>query len=507
MHASPCTAECQHLIAIAQRMATALGGPSAKPPATLVDWLARAEALVINPQLESLDGEQMLENLSLDLRRRWLNAVHAGAPAGSDRYMMSPPHAQAKYLADGTRVHYPYDRWLKPRELERRLAALHPPPSGWAGRSMLFANGMSAIATTLQVLRVQSPKMWPRAPKFPYSLHWFGGYFEIARALELLCNDSFHGRKHAHQPALCTAVMRGAADVVLIEPVAADTALEVFDLDAFIAAWKQRHARRPCAIVIDNSLSADVFPVERLCVELADDPPVLIASIRSGLKLDQEGLEFSNVGLVDVWMADTPAAIEHLDTFANALMTARTTFGACLSQDEYAALSAPLFLDATSLHGHARAVFANNRLFAETLAARIKPDTSVLGRVSHPCLGAAKDRDWAEAPFVVLRYHPDGASARAFLRTVLEHEARQRKLTLRSGSSFGFRGHRFEMGFVRGVKFNSMRIAMGARRGPSLDGVVQLFSDLAAYPDFAALRKAYPQIEAQHPKDRVRDET
>jgi len=60
---------------------------------------------------------------------------------------------------------------------------------------------------------------------------------------------------------------------------------------------------------------------------------------------------------------------------------------------------------------------------------------------------------------------------------------------------------------VRGVKFNSLRVALGTRRGPSLDGVIELFQELAAYPDFGALRKAYPKIEAQHPKDRVQDET
>ena len=471
--------------------------------ALLVQWLARAEALLISPTLESIDGEQALENLSLELRRRWLIEVHTG----SARYLMSPPHAQIKSLADGTRVHYPYARWLKPKLLEQRLAAHRPPPKGWSGRTLLFANGMSAITTTLQVYRTLAAKLLPRAKKRPLSLHWFGGYFEITRALKLLCDDYFHGRKHAQQSALCDVVARGAADLILIEPVAADLELEVFDLDAFIAAYKRRTSKRPCTIVIDESLSADTFPVARLCHELSDDPPALVISIRSALKLDQEGLELANGGLVHLWTPSDDKNTERLDHFAFDLAQARTTLGVSLSQDEYAALSVPFFLDPTSLTNHAAAVYANNRRLAQTLAQSVDPDTGLLDRVIHPSLNPVHTQPWAEAPFVNLRYRSDDPSARAFLRVVLEFESTQRKLSFRSASSFGFRGHRFEMGFVRGAKFNTLRVAMGARRGPALDGVIQLFQDLAAYPDFGALRKAYPHIEAQHPKDRVQDET
>jgi len=500
----PCKAECEHLIAMAKRMETVFSAPSTqKGPSFLTDWLARAEALLNSLKLETVDGEQALENLALDLRRRWLNETHAR----SGGYMMSPPHAQAKRLANGARIHYPYDRWLKPRLLEDRLKAHRPAPEGWTARSLLFANGMAAITATVQVYRARATKLWPRSKKTPLSLHWFGGYFEITRALELMCDDHLHGRKHARQAALCQTVARGAADLLLIEPVAADIDLEVFDLDAFIDAWKHRRTKRPCTILVDASLSADTFPVERLCRELADDPPAMIVSVRSALKLDQEGLELANGGLVDLWIPDTPANQDRLEDFEYALATARTTLGVSLSQDEYAALSAPFFLDASSLTTHAGAVFANNRRLAETLAKSIQPGGGLLGRVSHPCLSPDAEKTWAQAPYINLRYRSDGQSARAFLRAVLEYEATVRKLTFRSGSSFGFRGHRFEMGFVRGLKFNTLRVAMGARSGPSLDGVIKLFQELAAYPDFAALRKAYPHIEAQHPKDRTEDET
>ena len=509
----PCLSECAHLIALANAMTEVFNATSTQDaPDFLHDWRTQAEAMRNNPTLDSLGGERALEKLSLDLRRLWLQHVYAH----SGGYMMSPPHTQRKYLPDGARIGFPYDRWLKPQVLEQRLNALHPAPKGWNGRAYLFANAMAAIVTSLQVYRAFAKKTWPQLaapPQKPLSLHWFGGYFEIIKALHLVCDDHLHGRKHTKQQDLCTAIERGIADLVLIEPVAANIELEVFDLDAFTRAWNRRPANaRPCTIIVDASLNAGTFPIERLCLELAPNPPAMVILIRSGLKLDQEGLELSNAGLLNLWMpsdADStndPKNAKRFDQFTDTLEVSRTTIGAGLSQNEYAALSAPFFLDREALAHHADAVFANNRELAEALAYVAKPDGTLFQQVLHPCLGQRKDLPWAEAPYVNLRYRPDDKTARAFLHAVLQFEARARTLTFQSGSSFGFRGHRFEMGFARGFKHNTLRVAMGARGGPSKDGVIQLFRDLAAYPDFAALRAAYPQIAAKLSDDPIQEE-
>ncbi len=355
---APCLHECTHLIGLAERLQAA-----ARDDVFLRDWFAQAEALLDRPTLDTPDGELALDSLAFDLRYRWLQHTYAQ----SGRYLMSPPQGQRKVLPGGERIGYPYDRWIKPRLLEERLSALHPAPKGWAGRAVLFANGMAALSATLQMYRAHSHKMWPRPPG-PLSLHWFGGYFEIIKLLHLVCDDFFHGRKHVKQQDLCASVERGDADLVLIEPVSADMSLAVFDLDVFIAAWQRRTAKRPCTIVIDASLSGLVFPVEKLCRSLRADPPAMIIIIRSGLKLDQQGLELANAGLVNVWMPNTPNALKRLDRFESRLKITRTTLGVGLSEDEYAALTAPFFLDRPSLTQHTNAVFANNQRFAEALA-------------------------------------------------------------------------------------------------------------------------------------------
>lgn len=468
----------------------------------IAPWRKRADKLRETLDLESRDGERALDALAFDLRRVWLQQSHAH----STGYLMSPPQGQAKHLPDGKRIGYPYDRWIKPAHLTARLDVLNPAPPGWHGQSLMFANGMSALTTFLQVYRAFADR-WLQRPKGHLSLHWFGGYFEIVKAMQLICDDHLHGRKHANQHNFRTAVEKGIADLVLIEPVAAELTLDMFDLEAFIAAWKRRKTKRPCVVLVDSTLSGDTFPLAHLAEALSPNPPALIVEVRSGLKLDQQGLELSNAGMMSLWAPDTEEAHARLKLITHSTRVARTTLGGGLSQNEYAALTVPFFLDRAQLHSHADAVFEHNKLFARRLAETLQPGSGLFADVFHPSLSAARGKLWAKAPYVNVSYRPDDDSARAFLRAILEFEAEARKLTFVPGSSFGFRGHRFEMGFARGLKHSTLRIAMGARAGPSVEGVIELFEDLAAFEDFPALRAAYPEIAKRHPIDRTDEET
>lgn len=462
--------------------------------AFLQPWRGQVRSWLTHPKLESLEGERALDALALDLRFLWLRHAHGQ----SARYLMSPPHRDKKILPNHHSLGFPYDRWLKPTFLEQRLKALHPAPAGWLGEAVVLSSGMAGISAFLQHHRVRVHDFWQRPPG-PVTLHWYGGYFEIARTLHLLCCGTFQARRHAQQQTLFESVARGLGDILLIEPVAADIQLEVFDLAAFIIAWKQRTAERPCVVVVDTSLVGDAFPIQRLCTDLGPTPPAMVVQIRSGLKLDQAGLELGNAGLVNLFVPDSDANQALLPRISDSLRQARTTLGVGPSHDACAALSAPFFLNAEEFTRHAHAVFANNAHFAKALAPLAKASGGLIGEVIHPSLSANAAPSWAVAPYVNLRYASDDEGARDFLASVLEREGRERNLCFRSGSSFGFRSHRFEMGFVRGVKFDTLRVALGARSGPSLDGVIRLFQDIAAYPDFAALRQAYPQLARQRP--------
>lgn len=497
--ASPSTAsrlrdEAARLLALAGGIEDAL--PKAER-GFLQHWRGQVRAWLANPRLEMLAGERALDALALDLRYRWLTHAHGL----SDRYLMSPPHSQTKALPGRETIGFPYDRWLKPEHLEERLRAHRDTPAGWRQDALLFASGMAALSTLLHHVRGAGAK----------TLHWWGGYFEIARLLHLACDARFQGRRHARQQTLCDTVRAGHGDLFLIEPVAADFSLDVFDQDAFVDAWRARpgvaEGGRPAMIVVDTSLTGDAYPVAELCARLGSNPPVAVVQVASGLKLDQQGLELANAGLVNVYVPDAEDAAERLARLSENLKVARTTFGAGLSQNEYAALSAPFFLDRTSLHEHGARVLANAATFARALAPCAKSGDGLIAEVIHPALDTTETRPWAQAPFVNLRYAADGADARYILRAVLEFEAQKRGLNFVSGSSFGFRGHRFEMGVAKRVRQDTLRVAPGSRAGPALDGVIELFKDLNAFEDFAQLRAAYPDIVSATPKARAEEST
>ena len=504
-HTSPtCRTDLDALIALCNTMLTHLRTSADGPPMVLKpldDWQKKAENLSHSRALETLSGERKLEALIMELRHHWLCAVHGR----SDRYLMTPPQTQIKYLPDGERVNYPYDRWLKPQHLERRLSEASPTPKSWHKQSLVFASAMAAITTFLQAYRGLAPQ-WMKELSGSLSLHWWGGYFEIGKALQLICDQRFVGRKHADQAGLHKHIRQGQTDLIMVEPVAAKLELDVFDLDGFVEAWENRKSQRPATILVDTSMMGDAFSMADFCRRLNANPPALIVEVRSGLKLDQQGLELSNAGLMNLWVPEGPKSEELLKEITRSLQICRTTLGTALSFNELAALQAPLFLDTELLSTHTDAVFAANRQFAQSLNPLIKPDTGLFDAVFHPSLEPHPERPWAQSPIVYLRYRPDDDSGRAFLNNVLDFESHRRKLCFWSASSFGFRSHRYEMGYGRGIRYNTMRVAMGSRQGPSFDGVVTLFQELAGYSDFQALRNAYPEVSTRITPDQRDDD-
>jgi len=72
-----------------------------------------------------------------------------------------------------------------------------------------------------------------------------------------------------------------------------------------------------------------------------------------------------------------------------------------------------------------------------------------------------------------------------------------------AGASFGLRHHRCEIIQLSaddrpdGQAQGFFKMAMGARRGPSLDGIILLMQELASFSNFEALKHAYPQIKPE----------
>ncbi len=437
-----------------------------------------------------LEEEENLEAISIELRSIWLAKSHQV----SGGYLKSPPHDQVKMLPSGQKIQFDYERSARPRSLERRCQKFVNVPDDWRSAHMVFSSGMGALATIIQLCcaRLDGP-----SPARPVSLGMFGGYFETWRLLDFLQDATFDVRHLLSNEEITSGIQSGECDALLIEPVAYDWQMTVFDRDAFLKTWAETSGKHPRVLIIDTSITGHRFSVEGFLAEFTVAPPQLVIGIRSGLKLDQEGLELSNVGIADFFIPRTGMVTDLLDLVTR-LGAARSVMGAGLSFYQMAILEAPWFLNRRQFEEFGNSIFQNN----ENLARSINLTGGVFSKISHPVLEKDADLSWAVSPFTVFHLAEDSVGNHGFLVAVLMYEAKRRRLQFTAGSSFGFRGHRFEV-IKPAVQLRPnpeqtglLKVAMGARQGASFEGVLELIGEVAAFADFAALREAYGDVKA-----------
>ncbi len=485
---SPCRTECHELMALADAIT------AARPDLAfaLADWLQQAYALLTDPDLETLAGESGLEDLSMKLRRIWLGVAHSFA----DRPLKSPPHLEDVALPFGKDLTYTvYERVLPPDRLEERCESRYPPISGWEQRFCLFGSAMGALTILLQVL----PRFLSAKGEVP---RWdsYIGYYETERLLRLHDRRGVYCRRFRKPGEMYERVASGKTDILLVEPSMYDWDQTVLDPRPLVRAILARPHDRPLALVLDATLLGPAFRMEDLLSLLASSCPLLAIELRSGLKLDQQGLELSNVGIVRLFTrAGKPSGIHGSEKWHLHMRSARKIFGSALSLDEMAILDLPWFSDPKRLGAFAEPLFANNA----RLAAALADVNGLFARIAHPCLSELADWQWAQSPFVIAHLHDreDTKNNRDLLEAAIYHEVQRLGLTVYKGSSFGFRHHRFEIvlpeGYERedGSSRGFLKIAMGHRSGPSCDAFIRVLCDIAKHADFAALRQSYPDLK------------
>jgi len=482
---TPGARERQRLLALADSLDAMLPGEDGAFEA----WRRRLDTGG-GADLETPAGEGWLDEMAFELRERWL----AIAQAATRGYLMAPPHDQQKFMPSGSRFQFDYERSSRPEILERRGLDGQPPAPGWRGACRLFSSGMSAIAALVNVCcaRLKGPM-----PDAPVQLDMFGGYFETWRLLDTVHDAVLRVEYLKSSAQLNQRVAAGGTDVLVLEPVAYDWDMTVFDRDAFADAWRAAGADHPKLVIVDTSLTGHAFGFDDLVPAFGDSPPWTLVFVRSGLKLDQEGLELSNAGVAHVYVPEAGSPV-HLERLMERLNVYRSVTGGGLTVNQQAALEAPWFLDFERFRDHAGRVFANNA----ALARAIELQGGVFARINHPALSAMSETPWAVAPFVVLHLADDNVGRLGKLVAIIAQEARARGLQLDLGSSFGFRGNRFEV--IRplvqireyGESSGLLKIAMGARPGPSAAAIADLVNEIAAYPDWQALADAYSHVPA-----------
>jgi hypothetical protein len=432
-------------------------------------WYSELLDLTQAKSLETPDGERRLDVFVAQLRRAWMATAHEHA----DATYRSPLAGEHKVLPSRTRIAYGYERTLAENPLEERLPAYRPVPAGWSARHLLFSSGMAALSGIMQTLPAI---LGPRRSR--PTLVVAAAYFET---LDLVALGT-HGctpRVVRDDASFASACALRAPDVAFVEPIIYDPWLRPFDTRR--AARRLAALATPPPLIIDSTLVGPSLPMTRILDEARTLPLVVQAS--SGLKLDQAGLELANVGIVSLYAPASQQA--NLDAAADRLSLVRRLNGTALTIDAVALLDIPFFLDPGTFYEYCTAVFANNARLA-----RAVPADGLFETIAHPARDP-RGLPSAQAPFVFFHLRDDTVARYAELERLVVEAATARGLALERGGSFGFRGHRCEAVVLESAKRNGIfKVALGGRCGPSVDGIITLLADIAAFPTVAEARAA-----------------
>ncbi len=490
---TPCRDDALSLLAIVDSLTAA----NPKLGSRFQDWRQRVHDLLAGPVKDDLPTEKLLEELAMEFRLRWITLAFS-LIAGE---MKSPPSNHIPLLPITRASNFLYERVLVPA-VEKRIKASTPDIEGWQTEVTVFSSGMAAISAAITVLRQKKDK-YPRDKTQILQLDMFGSYFETLDLLELLDSSELNCRSFQDEKQLLDRFASGKTDILFLELIAYDWHQTVADPTRLIQALADRPGGRPWILMLDTTLIGPIFQIAPLLNACGEKKPVLVLEIRSGLKLDQLGLEFSNVGIIKTLSSkelDDNRYVNAKD-FHRDLAFSRGKMGTALSLAQVAILDAPWIFHPEWTLKHTHSVMDNNR----TLAVALSGIPGLFSRVNHPALGLQSELSWAESPLVVMEFHgeEDNAVNHDFLLAVITHEVRKRKLVFQAGASFGFRHHRCEIIQLSaddrpdGQAQGFFKMAMGARRGPSLDGIILLMQELASFSNFEALKHAYPQIKPE----------
>lgn len=425
-----------------------------------------------------LDGQADKIRRALLRRGHWFDVEH----------MRSPDSQSDRLMPNGEPLHHAYERSVPAEALERRLAArVGLADTGWTSTTVATRSAMAALHLVLTSLG----HMLQPTPDRPLRIGFAGSYFETTTLLEYLSSPVLQVTWLGDDQSSWSDAGAGAAgapEVLVLEPVRYDWGLRPIDVQALLRTWSERR-RRPRIVVIDTTLSSAAWPTAKVLAALGRGPGApMVIEVRSGLKLDQQGLEVANLGVIDVFAHDQGApGTPSPEQLGTTLRLMRGTLGAGLSVSSLAALDAPFLLTEAWTRIHAGQVMANNARVAEILAST----KGLFREVVHPSLGVSGTV--RHAPFVIGRIEGgDAVADHGLVLAVIREAIRERGLVAVHGSSFGFRHTRFETILPRADSGTGLfKVAAGSRAGPSLEGLIEVLQDIGGMDSMKSLRRRY----------------
>ncbi|PFW22302.1 hypothetical protein [Bacillus thuringiensis] len=451
-------------------------------------WLESAVHLgrqISEKKIGTFEDEMHLENLSMQLRVLWMEFVQFT----TNKHMKSPPLGEVKYLPSQNKIDFSYERNIEPVHLERKANLYREKHDEWECDHVFASSGMACISTFLQSFFGMSKP----TQKQPLKLCTWGDYFETRVLLDLYKRDSIEIQNFKTQKEFEASISR--FDLFFIEPVRYNWSLEVFNFVSFIDKLTKDTSKNLKVLIIDTTLNGNTLRVIELLEKLKAIPNLIFVHIHSCLKLDQQGMEFSNCGLLSVYTVKENNQIPSAKNICSYIRKVRTLLGTGLTYEEISLLDNKFFLNRKGFSIYCNRVFKNNEDLAKSIC-----NKGIFNNIAYPSLISTES--WAKAPFVVFHLKEDTLENYGWLLSIVNYEAKRKKIPFVMGSSFGFRTHRFEV-IIPNLKQGKglFKVAMGVREGPTKEYVINLLMIISKYKNLEELKLAYPKVTPINLKD------
>lgn len=427
------------------------------------------------------ENEKVLLKIWDEFRKKWIEKVNKYTSS-----IYKSPIEDSLILPTSNTISYAYERDIQCDILELKAKNYRINNEKWDDEHIIFSNGMSGLTTLILCYKSILKKKQKKIKMFVW-----GAYFETRMFLDFVKDDTFEWRNFKHEEELFNSIKDEDFDILLIEPVRYDWDLDVIDIILLLKSILSIKNAQYRLIIFDTTLISQNLPFNQCLEVLYQIPFLTVVNFNSLLKLNQEGLELSNGGLVSIYTSKKYIKDLNAKEIAEYIKKVRTLFGAGLELREIVLLDNPFSLDNSHVKNYSDKVFFNNELLAHAVN-----EGSIFKKISHPSKSCKAHLQWAKAPFVIFQLHDDNMNNYLMLLAIIQHEAKKRNLELYMGSSFGFRHCRYEI-IIPNINEGKgiFKVAMGYQNGKNRNMIIELFMEIANYSNINELFEKYSYLK------------
>lgn len=302
-----------------------------------------------------------------------------------------------------------YDR-ANPLELaERKLSVISKDPK----LTMAFRSGMTAISCILDSL--------PLIKNLGRNFITYADYFETQSLLKIKCLKKFNLLEADTTEALKNYLSDNDNKLFFVELPKYSGKEGLYTIKEILSFIKKNRDKQ-ILMIVDNTLYSLSEDIKKI---LENFPfPITLIFVRSGLKLDQYGLELMNLGIVNVFSNLDNTFIDNL---RGILKLIRTVTGGSLSNTNYHILSSN-FLDSKRIDLYKKKIISNTSYIANSI------DNNEMITVHYS----------EGHPFFYITFNISNYSIKNFFKKI-EMFYKKNNSSIHYGTSFGFRQTRYEL--------------------------------------------------------------